>query len=73
MASTLLAKMDRDSDGLVSQSDFIYSLLGYLSSMNVSMSVKTEENLKSYFDIYQSSLAALVSKYGITDVSVCKF
>lgn len=73
MASTILARMDRDSDGLVSKQDFIYSILGYLKSINVTtISARTEDNLRSYFDIYHSSLQSLAHKYAISDLNMCK-
>jgi hypothetical protein len=70
LATTLLAKMDRDSDGLVSQADYTYSLLSCLRNMNVTISSKVDDYLKSYFEIYTSSVQALTTKYGINDITL---
>ncbi len=64
--------MDRDSDGFVSHSDYIFSILSFLKQLNISSCPKVEENLKSYFDIYYSSIKSLLNKYGLTDVTLCK-
>lgn len=71
LSSSLLGKMDRDSDGLVSQSDYVYSVLGLLKYMNATLSPKVEENLKSYFEIYYSSIQSLLTKYGLSDFGLC--
>lgn len=71
--SLLLAKMDRDSDGLVSQADYIYSIMGYLKYLNASVTSRVDENLKSYFEIYQSSVQTLLTKYGLNDVGLRNF
>lgn len=70
--SSLLAKMDRDSDGLVSQADYIYSILSGLKYVNASIAPKVEENLKIYFEIYHSSVQSLLNKYGLNDFGLCK-
>lgn len=71
-ASSLLAKMDRDSDGLVSQADYIYSIMTLLSYLNATLSPRVDENLKIYFEIYQSSIQTLLTKYGLNDFGLCK-
>lgn len=72
LATSLLAKMDRDSDGLVSQADYIYSVIGMLKYVNATIAPKVEENLKIYFEIYQSSVQSLLNKYGLTEIGLCK-
>lgn len=72
LTSSLLAKMDRDSDGLVSQADYIYTVLSLLKYVNASIAPKVEENLKIYFDIYHSSIQSLLNKYGLSDFGLCE-
>ena len=73
LTSALLSKMDKDNDGSVSQSDFVYFVLNSLKHFNISYSHRVDEYLKSYFDIYQSSVHGLLKKYGLKDISLCKF
>lgn len=70
LASSVLAKMDRDSDGYVSQSDYVFSLLYFVRQLNVTVDPKVNENLKSYFEIYLSSLQQLLVKYGLNDINL---
>lgn len=71
-AASLLAKMDRDNDGLVGQSDYIYSIIGILKYLNATVTPKVEENLRIYFEIYHASIQSLLIKYGLSDFSLCK-
>lgn len=65
--------MDLDNDGSVSQPEYTYSLLDALELFNISLKKKAEENLRSYFDIYQSSVKSIMSKYGVKEAGLCKF
>jgi len=69
-AASLLAKMDRDNDGLVGQSDYIYSIIGILKYLNATVTPKVEENLRIYFEIYHASIQSLLIKYGLSDFSL---
>lgn len=62
-----------DFDGYVSQPEYTYSILGALEIFNITLSQKAEENLKSYFDIYQSSVQAIMSKYGVKETGLRNF
>lgn len=73
LATSMLAKMDRDSDGMVSQADYIYSILSLLKYVNATIAPKVEENLKIYFEIYHSSVQLLLNKYGLNDVGMRKW
>ncbi|CAF0881130.1 unnamed protein product [Brachionus calyciflorus] len=66
----LFSFMDMDFDGYVSQPEYTYSILGALEIFNITLSQKAEENLKSYFDIYQSSVQAIMSKYGVKETGL---
>ena len=66
----MLNKIDQDNDGFVSQSDYIMSMLNFVRLFNLSVSNKADENLKSYFDIYTSSVKSLLNKYGLTDINL---
>jgi len=72
LTNALLTKMDKDNDGSVSQSDFVYFILNSLRHFNISYSHRVDEYLKSYFDIYQSSVHGLLKKYGLKDISLCE-
>lgn len=72
LASLLLAKMDRDGDGQVSQADYIYSIMSVLMYLNATVPAKVDENLKAYFEIYHSSIQSLLTKYGLSDFGLCK-
>lgn len=72
LVSSLLARMDRDSDGFVSQADLVYSLINALKYFNITLSPKVDEYLKAYFDIYTSSIQTLLAKYGFNDISMSK-
>ena len=65
--------MDLDNDGSVSQPEYTYSVLDALEVFNISLSKKVEENLKSYFDIYHSSVKSIMSKYGVKEAGLRKF
>jgi hypothetical protein len=64
-----LAKMDRANDGYVDQSDFVFTLMNHLRFLNVTLSPKVDEYLKTYLEIYENSVQTLLSKYGLTDIS----
>lgn len=69
----VLTFMDIDNDGFVSQSEYTYTILNALKNFNVTLSQKAEENLVVYFDIYQSSVDSIMSKYGIKESGLRKF
>ena len=68
----LLAKIDRANDGYLDQSDLVFTLIDHLKFLNVTLPTKVHEYLKSYLDIYESSVQTLMSKYGLTDISSSK-
>ena len=44
-----------------------------LNQLNVTFTPRVDEFLKSYFDIYYSSVRSLLKKYEISDISLCMF
>jgi hypothetical protein len=64
-----LAKMDKANDGYVDQSDFVLTLMSHLKFLNVTLSPKVDEYIRTYLEIYENSIQSLLSKYGLTDIS----
>ena len=69
LALSLLSRIDRDGDGLVSQADYVYSVLDFLKQMNITVVPRVGEYLRSYFDIYAFSMRNLLRRYDLNDIT----